>query len=402
MTIDARARDDILEHATQTKHLVHDPSSFLTELLVQQQQYASLRWLCHFDVLNKIDKSPDGTSYADIANQISVPETTIRAVARMAMTSNCLTETSEGRLTHNALSRSIVEDRHLSHWLYYIVEHTVPLMGCLIPAVEKWGISRESNHTAYNVHRETELPFFQFLKTRPAWSAEFDTYMESQAVMNSGTHIDHLLNGFDWASLGKATVVDVSPTYRMKVGGNAGATSMTLARTFPNLQCTIQDLEAPIKAARSNLANLPADIAQRIEVQEHDFFTSQPVLGADVYLLRMILHDWKNAEAIEILKQLAHAAQPHSRIVIMDMVLPTPGTASRTLEGALRQKDLAMLHTFNAKEREVEDWREVLRSADPRLEITALRRPDGSQHTVIEAGFTQFAASNGTAQVSDD
>ena len=210
MAVQTQARDEILEHATRTKQLVHDPSSFLTELLVQQQQYASLRWLCHFDILSKITNAPSGLPYVDLARLAGVPETTLRAVARMALTSGFLAETPEGYLSHNALSRAIIEDRHLSHWLYYIMNQTVPLMGCLIPAVEKWGDSKQSNHTAYNIMRDTDLPFFEFLKSRPDLSAEFDAYMESQAVMHTGTRIDHLLQSFDWAALGKAVVVDVS------------------------------------------------------------------------------------------------------------------------------------------------------------------------------------------------
>ena len=109
----------------------------------------------------------------------------------------------------------------------------------------------------------------------------------------------------------------------------------------------------------------------------------------------MILHDWKDAEAVKILERLAAAASPNSRILIMDMVLPRPGTGSRRLEAALRQKDLAMLHAFNAKEREVEDWQRVLSQADGRLEIKAIRRPDGSQHSVIEAGLREATGTDG-------
>lgn len=159
MAIQTQARDEILEHATRTKQLVQDPSSFLTEFLVQQQQYASLRWLLHFDILSKIPKSPSGISYVNLARLAGVPETTLQAVARMAMTSGFLAETPEGYLSHNALSSAIIEDRHLSHWLHYIVKHTVPLMSCLIPAVEKWGDSKQSNHTAYNIMGDTDLPF---------------------------------------------------------------------------------------------------------------------------------------------------------------------------------------------------------------------------------------------------
>ena len=187
-----------------------------------------------------------------------------------------------------------------------------------------------------------------------------------------------------------------------QVGGNAGATSITLTKAFPALHCIIQDLKAPIDTARSKLAELPADVSKRIETQEHDFFSPQPVKGADVYLLRMILHDWKDPEAAKILKQLVDAAKPDSRILIMDMVLPTPGSGSTTVEAALRQKDLAMLHTFNAKEREVEDWRSVLQKADPRLEIKAIRRPDGSHHSVIEAVLRQDAGTNGLNGYHED
>lgn len=176
-----------------------------------------------------------------------------------------------------------------------------------------------------------------------------------------------------------------------QVGGNTGATSIILTKAFPDLRFIVQDLKAPIDTARSKLVELPAHVSSRIEAQEHDFFTPQPIKGADVYLLRMILHDWKDPEAVSILKQLVDAAKPESRILIMDMVLPTPGSASRTLEATLRQKDLAMLHAFNAKEREVEDWRSVLQKADPCLEIKAIRRPDGSQHSVIEAVLRQDA-----------
>ncbi len=187
-----------------------------------------------------------------------------------------------------------------------------------------------------------------------------------------------------------------------QVGGNAGATSTTLTKAFPGLHCIIQDLKAPIDTARSKLAKLPADVFKRIETQEHDFFRPQPVKGADVYLLRMILHDWKDPDAAKILKQLVDAAKPDSRILIMDMVLPTPGSGSTTVEAALRQKDLAMLHTFNAKEREVEDWRNVLQKADPRLEIKAIRRPDGSHHSVIEAILRQDARTNGLNGYHED
>ena len=73
-----------------------------------------------------------------------------------------------------------------------------------------------------------------------------------------------------------------------------------------------------------------------------------------------------------------------SRIVVMDMVLPTPGTTSRTFEAAQRVKDLTMRQVLNARERELEDWNALVASADGNLSIVAVRRPEGCLHSVIE------------------
>lgn len=121
-------------------------------------------------------------------------------------------------------------------------------------------------------------------------------------------------------------------------------------------------------------------MARRIEFVEHDFFTPQPVKDADVYLLRMILHDWPDEKAVAILKHIAEAMKEGSRIFIMDMVLPAPGSGSPTLEAALRQKDLTMRQVLHARERELEDWRTLVTEADARLRIVAVRQPEGSQY----------------------
>lgn len=117
---------------------------------------------------------------------------------------------------------------------------------------------------------------------------------------------------------------------------------------------------------------------------EHNFFEPQPVKDADVYLMRMILHDWPDEKAVAILKHLAEAKKDGGRIVIMDMVLPVPGTGSPTLEAALRQKDLTMRQVLQAHEREVEDWHSLVSKADARLRIIAIRQPEGSQYVFSE------------------
>lgn len=378
--LQASVRDAVLEHATRTKHAVHDSSSFISELLVQQQQYACLEWLCHFDILPRVPLPPSAISYQDLAREARVPETMVRAASRMVMTMGLLGETPDGRLCHNALSAPFVEDPHLRVWLLHLVNQNIPLMRGMIGASEKYGETKKLNETAYNVAHNTDLTFFEHLRSLPELESEFDAYMKSQAVVNKGASVEFLLQGFNWSSLAEeALVVDV--------GGGSGSASMAVAAAYPSLRFVVQDQALPISNAKERLATADPAVSKRIQLMEHDFFKAQPVVHAAVYLLRMIIHDWPDEEAVKILRQQADAMGPDGRILIMDMVVPSPGSGPRTLEAALRQKDLSMMLTFNAKERETNDWYDLIAKVKPGLSIRAIRTPEGAQHSVIEVGF---------------
>ncbi|KAF2724202.1 S-adenosyl-L-methionine-dependent methyltransferase [Polychaeton citri CBS 116435] len=372
-------RDAVIEHATQIKQLVHDPSSFLTELHIQQQQYYSIQWLTYFNVLSQIPLPPQAIPYDTVAAKTKVPRSTLCSVARMAMTTDFLCETPDGSLCHSDLSKSFVVDAHLRTQLKHMFNATIPVMAGLVQATERWGHTRAPNETAYNIANDTNLPFFAHLKARPELQKNFEDYMKSRAISHTGSSVEYLLDAFDWEALGRATVIDV--------GGSSGSTAMMLATAHPRLNVVIQDLAGPIASAQNRIVTLPEDIQCRVQAFEHDFFQPQPEKGADVYLLRTILHDWPDADAVRILKGLVDAMAPSSRLLIMDMVLPKPGSGSLTQEAALRQKDLMMIGTFNAKEREVEEWSALLEEADARLNIRSIKRPAGSELSVIEVSL---------------
>ncbi|KAF2993495.1 hypothetical protein E8E13_000351 [Curvularia kusanoi] len=365
---------------TDPEPLIQEASSFITQNLIRQQQHYCLQFLCHFGILDLIPLPPQSISYADVAAKANVPVTRLKAVARMAMTAGFLRETIGGYLSHTPLSGIFVQNEHLRIQLYHMVAQTIPLMAAFTQATEMWGDTKVPNQTAYNISAKTDLPFFEHLKSEPDIGSEFDSYMKSQAVVNSGAKVEHLLRAFDWGSLREeATVVDV--------GGGSGATAAALATAHPKLRVVIQDLPTPIRNASAFVGTLPKDVSGRIELQEHDMFKEQPIKNAEVYLLRTIIHDWPDEEAVSILRRVVAAMGPQSHLVIMDMVLPIPGTESPDSEAALRQKDLAMIQTFNAKEREMEQWLELIRAVDPRIHVLHVRRPEGAQHSVLDVTF---------------
>lgn len=158
-----------------------------------------------------------------------------------------------------------------------------------------------------------------------------------------------------------------------------------LAREFPHLILVVQDLPANVDSGRKVAAeSLPANVSSRLTFQAHDFTQPQPVHGADVYLLRMILHDWPDDQAKVILERIATAMKEDSRLLIMDTVLPEPGSVPVSVERAMRVRDLTMMQAFNSKERDLSDWKTLLAAANSGLQLVNVAQPLGSDMSVLE------------------
>lgn len=120
---------------------------------------------------------------------------------------------------------------------------------------------------------------------------------------------------------------------------------------------------------------------------EHDFFQPQPV-QADVYVFKMILHDWPDAEAAKILRALVPALKPGARVLLFEYIGSHDG--GEELPRSIRQMgsatDLRLMALFNAKERPVEAWKGVFALADERFEVRDVRaNPQQNFFAVIEA-----------------
>ncbi len=148
----------------------------------------------------------------------------------------------------------------------------------------------------------------------------------------------------------------------------------------------VEDLPANADSGRKAAAeSLPADVASRLTFQGHDFTQPQPVQGADVYLMRMILHDWPDGEAAKILRNIVTAMdKAKSRLLIMDTVLPKPGSVPVSVERIVRVRDLTMMQAFNSKERDLDDWKDLLAAADPKLQLVSVNQAYGSAMSVLE------------------
>ncbi|GAA6022293.1 hypothetical protein JCM11491_005254 [Sporobolomyces phaffii] len=128
--------------------------------------------------------------------------------------------------------------------------------------------------------------------------------------------VDNILEGYPWSNLrDQAVVVDV--------GAGIGQVSLTISEAVPHVRVVVQDLKDVIREAKPFWkSSAPRDIESgRVTLMEYDFFEEQPVKRADVYVLRAIVHDWADHDAVRILERIADAAAEHSALVVVEQPL---------------------------------------------------------------------------------
>lgn len=134
---------------------------------------------------------------------------------------------------------------------------------------------------------------------------------------------------------------------------------------------------------------VPEDLKSRISFDRHDFFQPQN-LKADLFFLKMILHDWPDKYCVKILRNLLPALKEGGRIIICDNVTLSqrydedgkplvPVFVQRMQAGA----DLTMLSAFNSKERTIDDWEKLLKQTNERMKFEKVTILPGALWSVL-------------------
>lgn len=131
------------------------------------------------------------------------------------------------------------------------------------------------------------------------------------------------------------------------IGGGRGLAMLELKSGCPELkgEVILQDRAAV-------LDDIPEKELPGVTKMAHDFFTEQPVKNSQVYYIRRVMHDWRDADAARILKSVVPAMAKDSRVLVSDMCMPDPVGLQDA--GAIWM-DLMML-TIGGKERTRTDW----------------------------------------------
>lgn len=371
------SRQAILDATDELHALMLGPvGTFTTQPF---NSWLSIQAIYRFGFATAFPPGRDEATFAEISAATGVSESHVRRLLRHAMTFRIFQEPREGVVCHTAASKALADNPMLRQWTGMVSEELWPAVTKAVDAIEKWPGSEEPNQAGYNIAHNTDATIFEEVAKYPEREQRYAAAMMFTS-QGPGVEHSHILDGFDWDSIGNGVVVDV--------GGSQGSLSIAIAERFRSLHCIVQDKAEVIRKGQENLSPTLAD---RVSFMGHDFFTEQPIKNADVYILRWILHDWSDKYASRILQALVPALKTGARILVVEQVMPDPGTISKYQEKAFRSFDLSMWAFHNAKERSLDDWRALFEHADSNFKIVNVNKPRDFRLSIVEVRWENTA-----------
>ncbi|KAF2101978.1 S-adenosyl-L-methionine-dependent methyltransferase [Rhizodiscina lignyota] len=378
------ARSILVECASKLLQLANGPEDFIVKSSLQHRyNFVVMAALVRYKILETVPL--DGSiSYADLAAKVGLPENRIFRFLRYARALHLFYEPKPGFVAHTSFSAAAVKKRTLQAFMTFGHEQTSNVNRKIFEVLEKYGDSQSIEETAifaaYDIERGQT--FWDFCETdgegdKKGWRMRMAAdclEAGSSAPTFSDSHVHAVM---DWDSLGDATIVDV--------GGNSGHTSIALAKGHLQLKIIVQDLPGPREAFEKLITD---ELRSRVTFQAHSFFEPQPVREADVYFLRVILHDWPDKSAIDIVRQLVEVMKPTSRITLMESIVPeSDENMPSTVMHLISALDIEMMTNFNSKERTMQQWCDLMKAADKRLVLKSVGQSPGSALTGLVFGF---------------
>ncbi|GAP85342.2 putative sterigmatocystin 8-O-methyltransferase [Rosellinia necatrix] len=364
----SEAQDALIDATAELHDLLLDPMN----LLLSHGGHTNmipLQAITRFKIASMIPENGQA-SYEDIARQTCLSEPVLRRILQAAMSMRVFRELEPGMVAHTKASRLFV-DPQWNDWMSNHAEEGWPAAVKMVDALEKWPKSQEPNESGFSLANNTSDSIYNVISSDPRRAQRFANYMKANAS-SYDYDATHVIANYDWESLGTATVVDV--------GGSQGHVAMQLATRFRNLSIVVQDIESVVADAETRV---PDELKGRVRFEAHDFFQPQAT-AADVFFLRLILHNWTDKYSVLILRALIPALRHGARVIIVDVCMKERGVLPLWKEKAVRRVDMMMGSLLNARERTHAEWRALLGDADARFNLKEVIEPHESSLAVID------------------
>lgn len=185
---------------------------------------------------------------------------------------------------------------------------------------------------------------FDYLDEHPIEANEFDNAMHNYATFENPVLAKILpLNS-------ASTLVDIA--------GGQGGFLQEILKHHNQLKGTLFD--QPFVVDQAIFKSADSEFKERASIVGGNFFEAVPS-GADVYVMKRILHDWSNDDCVRILKTCRAAMKDDSRLFIIDAIVPDGNSPHFS-------KDLEVfLMTWGGNERDRVEFDTLFASVDMKI-----------------------------------
>lgn len=208
-------------------------------------------------------------------------------------------------------------------------------------------INKDAKRCPAQIAFNTDEGMFDYFR-KQGWTEQLHRTLGGGATAQA----PGILADYPWGEVADEKVIDI--------GGGGGALLALLLREHTTMCGGIYDLPHVIDHIVPFFHEADgqfSDLAERVPRENlvgGDFFVSVP--STTVYTMKWTLHDWKDPEALTILRNIRRAIipGPRSRLVVLESIL-SHGRSTRLSQYA----DMNMMMTANGLERTEREWRHL-------------------------------------------
>jgi len=290
----------------------------------------------------------------ELARAVGADPQALSRVLRLLASIGVFAESSPGDYELTPLGETLSTDAPSSVRNFAITE-TAP--GHWLP----WGRLLESVRTGQPMARAAlGMELFEWYAHDPEEAGFFNAAMGDLSALAAS----ELVRVYDVSAV--RVVADV--------GGAHGVLLAAVLRANPDARGILFDLPHVVETAEEVIA--AEGLTARCELVSGDFFEDVPT-GADLHVLKQIVHDWDDERAERLLTNCHRALAPGGTLLLVEMVIPLDNAPSPA-----QAMDLNMLVLLGGRERTAEEFRRLLEAAGFRLKRVT---PTHSPFSVIEA-----------------
>ncbi|WP_445163866.1 methyltransferase [Mycobacterium sp. Dal123C01] len=328
-----RTVEIVRHHLGQLHQRMVPPPAAMLEMITNAWAAQAITAAADLGIADALANGP--LSADELADAVDADADTVSRLLRALIGRGVFRQLRNGRYALNPLANTLRSDSDVS------LRALARYVGSPQDR-EHWSHLADSIRTGRAVAPELRgKSYFEYLAEQP----ELDEIFNNAMTDMSELAIPPVIAGYDFTRY--STIVDVA--------GGHGRFLAEILNATPQARGILFDQPHVVAGASAILEE--HRVADRVKLVEGSFFETVAE-GGDAYVLKHIIHDWPDDEAVQILGNIRKAAGLGKHVLIVEFVIPQHG---REFPGHLM--DLAMHVTAGARERTAGQYSRLLNRA---------------------------------------